>query len=89
MTQNQQNDIVGTLMAYTAFAEIYVDDIWVHPDYSGQTLGRQLLAGFENRFKRRGYNNMNLVTNAFQAPTFIKNVALHKNLYVKTSRAIG
>lgn len=31
-----------------------------------------LLAELENKFRGKGFNNINLVTSAFQAPTFYK-----------------
>ncbi len=69
---NEENAICGALNAYTAFSEIYVDDIWVDSDYRGKGYGRALLQGLEERFKGKGFNNINLVTSAFQAPEFYK-----------------
>ncbi|HEV8052712.1 MAG TPA: GNAT family N-acetyltransferase [Parachlamydiaceae bacterium] len=60
------------LNAFTAFSEIYVDDIWVYQFFRGKGYGRKLLQELENRFKGKGFNNINLVTNAFQAPEFYK-----------------
>lgn len=64
--------VIGALQAYTAFAEVYVDDIWVDPSYRGQHLGQKLLEELENKFKDKEYNNINLVTSNFQAPEFYK-----------------
>lgn len=69
---NAQEEIFAVLNAYTAFAEIYVDDIWVDSAYRGKGHGRQLLSALENHFKGQGFNNINLVTSAFQAPEFYK-----------------
>ncbi|KTD24974.1 acyl-CoA N-acyltransferase [Legionella lansingensis] len=69
---NEKDEIFGVLNAYTAFAEIYVDDIWVDSSYRGKGYGRQLLSALENHFKGQGFNNINLVTSAFQAPEFYK-----------------
>jgi len=63
-------EVLGVLMAYTAFAEIYVDDLWVEPSQRKKGLGRELLAQLEMRFEGKGYNNINLVTSQFQAPAF-------------------
>ena len=68
--KNNNEEIIGALVAYTAYAEIYVDDIWIDPTYRRQGLGRRLLDDLTNRFKGQGYNNINLITNAFQAPKF-------------------
>jgi ribosomal protein S18 acetylase RimI-like enzyme len=69
---NEKEEIFAVLNAYTAFSEIYVDDIWVDSAYRGRGYGRQLLSALENHFKGQGFNNINLVTSAFQAPDFYK-----------------
>lgn len=68
--RNKSKDVIGVLQAYTAFAEIYVDDLWVDQNYRSQGYGRSLLDELEKRFKGKGFNNINLVTSAFQAPKF-------------------
>lgn len=64
--------VIGVLTAFTAFAEVYVDDIWVETSSRGRGYGRKLLLELENHFKGKGFNNINLVTSAFQAPGFYK-----------------
>ena len=95
--KSSEGVIVGALQAYTAFCEIYVDDIWVSPNVRNQGLGRKLLQELESHFKGRGYNNINLVTSHFQAPGFYekcgfsqeftrinkKNPKLSKTFFVK------
>ncbi len=61
---------IGALQAYTAYAEIYVDDIWVKKEYRGKGFGKKLLDELEKKFEGKGYNNINLVTSAFQAKEF-------------------
>jgi uridine kinase/GNAT superfamily N-acetyltransferase len=68
--KNSKGIILGILSAYTAFSEIYVDDIWVDSVYRRQGIGQKMLEALENHFKGKGYNNINLVTSAFQAPEF-------------------
>ena len=70
--KDNENTIVGAIQAYTAFSEVYVDDIWVSPSYRKNGFGQKLLQELENRFKDKGYNNINLVTSHFQAPDFYK-----------------
>lgn len=67
-----KGDIIGALNAYTAYAEIYLDDILVEINYRNLGIGKKLLAALENYFKGKGYNNINLVTSQFQAPEFYK-----------------
>ncbi len=90
-------EISGLLRGYTAFTEIYVDDLWVDPKWHKRGLGRHLLHEVENHFKDQEYNNINLVTNHFQAPEFYKkcgfevefvrinryNPALSKTFFIK------
>lgn len=68
--KDEIDEVVGVLNAYTAFAEIYIDDIWVDKNSRGKGYGKKLLTELENHFKGKGFNNMNLVTSAFQAPAF-------------------
>ncbi len=70
--KSAQNHVIGVLNAYTAFAEIYIDDMWVNEAYRSRGYGRKLIAKLEDHFKDKGYNNINLVTSAFQAPDFYK-----------------
>jgi GNAT superfamily N-acetyltransferase len=63
---------IGVVNAFTAFSEIYIDDMWVHSAYRGKGYGRKLLQTLEDHFEGQGFNNMNLVTSAFNAPVFYK-----------------
>lgn len=95
--KDEKNEVIGVLNAFTAFAEIYIDDIWVDKSQRGKGYGKELLFALEQHFKGKGFNNMNLVTSAFQAPGFyekcgftvefvrknIKNPKLTKTFFVK------
>jgi ribosomal protein S18 acetylase RimI-like enzyme len=95
--RNEKQEVLGVLNAFTAFAEIYIDDIWVDKNHRGKGYGRILIAELESRFKGQGFNNINLVTSAFQAPEFyqkcgfqvefvrknLKNPKLTKTFFVK------
>lgn len=70
--RDANGNTLGILNAYTAFAEIYVDGLWVDKSHRCKGYGRQLLQTLENHFKGKGFNNINLVTNNFQAPQFYK-----------------
>lgn len=63
---------IGCLSAYTAFSEVYVDDLWVDNAYRRKGYGRTLIEKLEQTFENKGFNNINLVTSAFQAPEFYK-----------------
>lgn len=95
--KNESREVLGVLNAFTAFSEIYIDDIWVDSPHRGKGYGKQLIAELENKFKGKGFNNINLVTSAFQAPEFYskcgfipeftrenkKNPKLSKTFFVK------
>ncbi|MBA8666415.1 GNAT family N-acetyltransferase [Holosporaceae bacterium 'Namur'] len=69
LTENS-NEVVGVLKAYTAFAEVYIDELWVDSSHRGKGYGRKLMQELENHFHCNGFNNINLVTSNFQAPGF-------------------
>lgn len=72
LAKNKMGNLVGVLNAYTAFSEIHIDDLWVDSKYRNQGYGMKLIKALEERFKGKGFNNINLVTSAFQAPEFYK-----------------
>ena len=70
LLHDDQGVLLGALQAYTAYAEIYVEDLWVAAEIRRCGYGRLLLQRLEHEFTGKGYHNINLVTNAFQAPDF-------------------
>lgn len=76
--KNKEGEVIGILQAYTVFAEIYIDDVWVKKEYRGHGYGRRLLQEVEDRFRGQGYNNINLVTSHFQAPGFYEKCGFEK-----------
>lgn len=70
--RDDNNEAVGVLNAYTAFAEIYIDDMWVDESCRGQGYGKKLIDALWERFEGEGFNNVNLCTSEFQAPEFYK-----------------
>jgi len=79
-------EVIGVLSGYTVFAEIYVDNLWIDKNHRKKGYGRKILLYLENKYKDSGYNNINLVTSAFQAPKFYENCGyelefVRKNIY--------
>jgi ribosomal protein S18 acetylase RimI-like enzyme len=70
--KDESGNALGVLNAFTAFSEVYVDDMWVDSSYREKGYGRKLLQELENHFEGKGFNNINLVTSAFNAPEFYK-----------------
>jgi ribosomal protein S18 acetylase RimI-like enzyme len=62
----------GYLTAYTVFAEIYINEMWINSKYRKKGLGRLLLSELEQRLEGKGYWNINLCTSEYQAPEFYK-----------------
>ena len=48
----------------------YIDDFIVFEKYRNKGYGKRLLQYVEDAYKGKGFHNINLVTNAFQAPGF-------------------
>jgi len=69
---SEKKNVLGVLHAFTAFSEIYIEDLWVDESCRGQGYGKMLLNELEDRFKGKGFNNINLVTSAFNSPEFYK-----------------
>lgn len=69
---DEEGEVFGALNAYTAYSEIYVEDLWVDEAVRRMGYGKKLMQALENHFTGSGYNNINLVTNEFQSPDFYK-----------------
>ncbi|MBS0185415.1 MAG: GNAT family N-acetyltransferase [Proteobacteria bacterium] len=70
LTEGPNQEAIGVLNAFTAFSEIYIEDLWIDSNHRGKGYGKKLLENLEQRFKGKGFNNINLVTNQFNAPGF-------------------
>ena len=79
-----EEGVFGVLEGYTAFAEVYIDDLWVDKEYRGKGYGRMLIKGLEDRFKGKGYNNINVYTSQFAAPEFYKKCSFEEE-YVRVN----
>lgn len=66
----KEDEIIGVINCYTAYEEIYVDDMWICSKHRGKGYGRDLLKKLEEKFKSKGFDNINLCTSRFQAPEF-------------------
>jgi ribosomal protein S18 acetylase RimI-like enzyme len=69
---DDSGEAIGLLNAFTAFSEIYIEDLWVDSSHRGQGHGKTMLKELEEHFKGQGFNNINLVTSQFNAPGFYK-----------------
>ena len=67
---NEKEDVIGMMEAFSSYSCIHIQDLWIDASYRGKGLGRQLLKTLEQHFEGKGFNNINLVSCAFQAPEF-------------------
>lgn len=69
---NEKNETIGVLDAFSSYSSIYINDLWIDKSYRGKGYGRQLIAELETYCQQQGFDNINTVTCAFQAPDFYK-----------------
>ncbi|MBM3146511.1 MAG: GNAT family N-acetyltransferase [Actinobacteria bacterium] len=69
---DEDGNVFGALNAYTAYSEVCIEDLWVEGSVRRMGYGTQLLHALEGRFAGSQYDNINLVTNEFQAPEFYR-----------------
>ena len=94
---SENGNTLGIITGYTSYEEVYIDDLIVIDKYRGNDIGTKLVKKVEEHFNGKGFNNINLCTNGFQAPKFyekcgynlefvrknINNPKLDKYFYVK------
>ncbi len=66
----ENNQIIGYLTGFSYYSEVTINNLVVLKKYRGNGVGTKLLNQVEEHFKDKGFNNINLVTNEFQAPKF-------------------
>ena len=64
------DEITGAVSGASFFSEIYIDEMVVKDEYRGKGIGTLLITAVEEFFSGRGFNNINLCTNGFQASGF-------------------
>lgn len=64
------DELVGAIAGATFFSEVYIDELIVKEEYREKGIGAQLIKCVEEYYKDKGFNNMNTITNEFQAPKF-------------------
>lgn len=67
----KDNDkLVGSITGFSYYSEITINNLVVRKEYRGKGIGTKLIRTVEKHFANKGFNNINLVTNDFQAPKF-------------------
>lgn len=71
--RDEENNIVAAIMSRIyGWNAMEVSVLWVHKDYRGQGLGKQLMHEAESIAKGKGCSLIHLSTFDFQAPDFYK-----------------
>ncbi len=68
----QDNETIGVLEAFSSYSSIHINDLWVDAANRGKGYGKLLIAELERLYKNKGFDNINTVTCAFQAPDFYR-----------------
>src|SRR3990167_10155699 len=69
---NENGDLIGVLDAFSSYSSIHIRDLWIDKAHRGNGHGKQLIKALEHHFQGKGFNNINTVSCAFQAPDFYK-----------------
>ena len=64
------DEIAGAVSGASFFSDIYIDELVVKDEYRGKGIGTQLIRAVEECFSGKGFTNINLCTNGFQASDF-------------------
>ena len=64
------DEVVGAISGATCFSEVYIDELVVMEQHREKGIGTELIKKVEDYYKDSGFNNMNTMTNEFQAPQF-------------------
>ena len=62
--------VIGVLDGYTAYAEVYIDDLWVDEDSRNRGVASRLIEQLEAHFAGSLFDYICLCTSEFQAPGF-------------------
>ncbi|MFK7804542.1 MAG: GNAT family N-acetyltransferase [Anaerolineae bacterium] len=62
--------VIGVLDGYTAYAEVYIDDLWVDDAFRNKGVASCLIQQLEAHFSDSLFDYICLCTSEFQAPGF-------------------
>jgi len=66
----EKGAVIGVLDGYTAYAEVYIDDLWVDEAFQNRGCATQLIRQLEKQFAGSLFDYICLCTSEFQAPGF-------------------
>ena len=68
----ENSEHVGYIDGFSYYSEVTINNLIVRKEHRGRGIGKKLVNWTFNYFKNKNFNNLNLVTNEFQAPGFYK-----------------
>ena len=77
------DEVVGAISGATCFSEVYIDELVVMEQHRGKGIGTELIKKVEDYYKDSGFNNMNTMTNEFQAPQFYEKCGFELEFVMK------
>lgn len=69
-SKNEAGELIGGAYGNIAWQWLYIDLLWVHPDYRANGLGTALMQEIEREAIQRDIHSFHLSTASFQAPIF-------------------
>ena len=63
---------VGIITGHSYYEEVHIGDLVIIEEYRHKNIGSQLVQAVEEKFKGKGFNNINLSTFEFEALGFYK-----------------
>lgn len=70
LTAEEKGEIIAVLDGYTAYAEVYIDDLWVDEAARNKGIASGLIKRLEVQFSGSQFDYICLCTSEFQAPGF-------------------
>ncbi len=67
---DEEGELIGGVYGKFGWQWLYVDLLWVHPNYRKQGLGAKLMKAIEREAHKRDIYSYHLSTASFQAPVF-------------------
>ena len=68
----EDDKIVGIITGHSYYEEVHIGDLVIIEEYRHKNIGSQLVQAVEEKFKGKGFNNINLSTFEFEALGFYK-----------------
>lgn len=77
--RDENNQIIAGANAYIIFGVVHTDQLWVHPDYRLQGLGRKLMENIEEYARDNGCKIATVNTMSFLAVKFYERLGYQKD----------